>query len=271
MQRLIKLILSVFVFQSLVASTNSMALAEEKSTADQSDVDFVHYYAVFSKFKPGKAKEAREFIYTRFWSVDEKIGRKPLAFDPLTGPWDHMVFFRLEGGLADAEIANTSQMKKWNAEFQIQEGGPEESQLAQASFDALVDESVTGIFKIPAKHAGILESEYSFLADKKYFRLILSNCKPGSAPVATELLLDEFLPALESTGRMIAPFFCVAGIYDHVAFLEIDPSDLEHIETDKNDLAWIQAIGGEEKATETQSKYSELARKIRREVAVARW
>ncbi|MGC6548789.1 MAG: hypothetical protein ACON5D_05515 [Rubripirellula sp.] len=56
-----------------------------------------------------------------------------------------------------------------------------------------------------------------------------------------------------------------------MAFLEIDPSDLEHIETDKNDLAWIQAIGGEEKAAETQSKYSELARKIRREVAVARW
>lgn len=51
---------------------------------------------------------------------------------PLTGPWDHMVFFRLEGGLADAEIANTSQMEKWNTEFQIQEGGPEKSQLAQA-------------------------------------------------------------------------------------------------------------------------------------------
>ena len=63
----------------------------------------------------------------------------------------------------------------------------------------------------------------------------------------------------------------MTGIDDHVAFLEIDPSDLEHIETDKNDLPWIQAIGGEEKATETQSKYSGLARKIRREVAVARW
>ena len=167
-----------------------------------------------------------------------------------------MVFFRLEGGLADAEIANTSQMEKWNTDFQIQEGGPEKSQLAQASFDALVDESVTGIFKIPAKNAEVLESKYSFLYGKKSFRLILSNCEPGKAPAATNLLLDEFLPALQSTGRLIASFFCVAGIYDHVAFLEIDPSDFEHIEADKNDLAWIQAIGGEEKATETQSQYA---------------
>ncbi len=51
MQRLIELILSGLVFQSLVATTNSRALAEEKSSADQSDVDFVYYYAVFSKLQ----------------------------------------------------------------------------------------------------------------------------------------------------------------------------------------------------------------------------
>ncbi len=271
MNRILRIIFCTLLFQSFIASTNSNVLAEQKSPADQLDGDYVYYYSVFSKFKPGKAKDAREFIYNRFWSVDKKIGRKPLAFDPLTGPWDHMVFFRLEGGLADAEIESTAQMEKWKTEFQIQEGGPDKSQLAQDSFDAMVDESVTGIFKMPAKNAAVLESKYSYLSEKKYFRVILSNCKPGKAAVATELLLGDFLPGLESTGRLIAPFFCVAGIYDHVAFLEIDPSGLENIESDKSDLAWMEAMGGEEKATETQSKYSELARTIRREVAVARW
>ena len=264
-------LLAAIVIFSFLPNPMSGLSAQDTSAADQEDEGFVYYYSVFSKFKPGKTKQAREFIYERFWSVDKVIGRKPLAFELLTGPWDHLVFFRLEGGLADAEIANTTQLKKWRAQFEKQEGGAEKADLAQKTFDTMVDETVTGIFKVPEQDVEMLEASYSFSANTKYFRTIITNCKPGKTEAATKLLLEDFRPARKATGRLAAAFFSVAGIYDHVIFMEIDPSELQSITMDQSDRDWIEAMGGEEKFGETQAKYFDLTRRIVREAAMARW
>ena len=268
-----KATMKLFVWALLILMTNRCSEdlfaqdAKEGAKMDQ----FAYFYATFSKFKPGKVEEGRDFIYKHFWTVDKVIGRKPLAFDFLTGPWDHVVFFRLEGGLADAEIAKTAQVKKWQAEFQKQEGGLEKATKAQAKFDAMVDNSISGLFKIPLEDVEQLEASYSFLSGEKYFRVMLANHKPGTNPAASALLLNEFRPARKATGRLVAPFFAIAGSYDVIAFFEIDSSDVQNIVSDVRDLALAKELGGDEKMAEMRSKYADYLRHVSREVAIARW
>jgi hypothetical protein len=268
-KKIMKILASVLLFSMTHHCSESLFAQDAKDAA--SAEKFVYYYATFSKFKPGKIEEGRDFIYNHFWTVDKAIGRKPLAFDFLTGPWDHLVFFRLEGGLADAEIGKTAQVKKWQAEFEKQEGGLEKATEAQAGFDAMVDKSISGLFKIPLEDVEQLEASYSFLSEEKYFRVIMGNHKPGKNPAAQALLLNEFRPARKATGRLVAPFFTVAGSYDVIAFFEIDPSGVDNIVSDSKDLALAEEMGGDEKMKEMSSKYADYLRNLSREVAVARW
>ena len=263
--------LLAFVLLLSILNCNPPSLKAQDKAEASSNTQFVYYYAEFNKFKPGKVEDGRSFIYEHFWTVDKVIGRKPLAFDFLTGPWDHVVFFRLEGGLADAEIENTEQMKKWQAEFQKQEGGLEKATKAQAGFYAMVDKTMSGLFKIPLEDVDQLEASYSFLSQEKSFRVVFANHKPGANPAASELLLNDFRPARKVTGRLVAPFFSVAGSYDLIAFFEIDSSALENIASDKQDLALAEEMGGDEKMAEAQSNYAAYLREVTREVAVARW
>ena len=250
---------------------STIATAAEDANAEASSDDYVYYYGAFNRFKPGKEQEARKFIYDHFWTVDKVIERKPIAFDFVTGPWHHIVFFRLENGIADAEFANTAQVQKWLKQFEKQEGGTEAAAKSQAHFDAMIDESTSGVFKIPAADVEAIESAYSFKSKKNFFRVVFADYKEGKQPAATKIIMEQFRPARLKTGRMVVPLFSVAGPYDHIVFVHVDPSNLNNISADSQDADWVEAMGGPEKTAKAQSTYSDYLRRVVREVAVSSW
>ena len=250
---------------------STIATAAEDANSEASSDDYVYYYGAFNRFKPGKEQEAREFIYDHFWTVDKVIGRKPIAFDFVTGPWHHIVFFRLENGIADAEFANTPQVQKWLKQFEKQEGSPEAAAKSQAHFDAMIDESTSGVFKIPAAEVEAIETAYSFKSKKNFFRVVFANYKEGKQPAATKVIMEQFRPARLKTGRMVVPLFSVAGPYDHIVFVHVDPSNLNNISADSQDADWVEAMGGPEKTAKAQNTYSDYLRRVVREVAVSSW
>lgn len=246
-------------------------LADEVSNQAKDSEDDVYYYGSFTRFQPGKEDEARSFIYQHFWTVDKVIGRKPIPFDFVTGPWDHVVFFRLENGLADAEIEKTAMLQQWKQQFEKQEGGSEEAAKAQANFDAMVDQTVSGLFKIPSDDVEVIENAYSWNAKESYFRVQFVNYKAGKKPAATDLIMKYFRPARQKIDRVVVPLFSVAGPYDQIVFIQIEPSSLESITADSQDAAWIQAMGGEEKAAKARSLYNGFVQQDLREIAIGRW
>jgi hypothetical protein len=81
------------------------------------------YRAQYARFKPGMAEEARRIIYDHFWPVDREIGRQVIAFDFMTGEWDHVVYIPLAGGPADLAVAVAASDQRWQEALARREGG----------------------------------------------------------------------------------------------------------------------------------------------------
>ncbi len=121
------------------------AAAQEAQRRENVD----YYIALFTKFKPGTWSEAREIIYTHFWPTDQEIGRDVIPFDVLTGEWDHVVFFRMEGGPGDLAWQRSPTDVKWDAALAKKLGGQEAMETVMAHFQSLVDTEQTVIVARP--------------------------------------------------------------------------------------------------------------------------
>ncbi|MDG2385076.1 MAG: hypothetical protein P8N76_25620 [Pirellulaceae bacterium] len=265
------MLILVAVLSSWFFDGSTIATTAEDANPEANSDDHVYYYGAFNRFKPGKESEAREFIYDHFWTVDKVIERKPIAFDFVTGPWHHIVFFRLENGLADAEFTNTAQVPKWLKQFEKQEGGSEAAAKSQAHFDAMIDETVSGVFKIPSDDVEAIENAYSYNSKKNFFRVVFANYKASKEPAATKMIMEQLRTARLKTGRLVVPLFSVAGPYDHIVFVHLDPSSLDNIIADSQDADWVKAMGGAEKTAKAQSIYSDYLQQVVREIAVGSW
>ena len=79
--RLITLLVSLFVLQSLSADDHKKKVEQEK----------VHYFeASFSKFHPGGNLRASEIIEEYWFPTDKNVGRLAIPFDLKAGEWDHV-------------------------------------------------------------------------------------------------------------------------------------------------------------------------------------
>ena len=145
-----KSILTVLFALSLASFLTLHADDSAKSRAKTAEPQFVYFKGSFAKFHPGKREEALNLIYSRFWTVDQVVGRKPIHFDCLTGEWDHMVFFRLHGGLAEMELKKAAMQAKWDQQLEKQEGGPEKVKALHDYHNSLVMKRGEGLFKVPA-------------------------------------------------------------------------------------------------------------------------
>lgn len=134
----------LLVFLSLFIG---QAAAQEAEARKRADVDY--YVALFTKFKPGAWAEARQIIYSHFWPTDHQIGHEVIPFDVLTGEWDHVVFFRMEGGPGDLAWQRSPTDVKWDAALARKLGGEEAMQTVMKRFQSLIDREHTVIVARP--------------------------------------------------------------------------------------------------------------------------
>jgi hypothetical protein len=98
-------------------------------------IEGVTWYRVsYAKFKPEMVEAARRIIYEHFWPVDREIGREVLAFDQVTGDWDHVVYFPMPGGPAELAFRETALGKRWQETLARREGGNEKAAALQKQF-----------------------------------------------------------------------------------------------------------------------------------------
>ena len=102
-------------------------------------IEGVTWYTVsYTKFKPGRADEARKIIYEHFWPVDKEIGREVIPFDYVTGEWDHVVYFPMLGGPAELAFQETPIGKRWQETFFRREGGKDKAEALGKRFGEMV-------------------------------------------------------------------------------------------------------------------------------------
>ena len=119
-------------------------LAQDLPTAEKRE-GATYYVVSYTKFKAGKADEARKIIYEHFWPIDKVIGRDVIPFDTMTGEWDHIVYFPLSDGPAELAWEVTPTDAKWRAAFAKQEGGINKTEEIFQRFTDLVATSKTEI------------------------------------------------------------------------------------------------------------------------------
>ena len=114
--RLITLLVSLFVLQSLSADDHKKKVEKEK----------VHYFeASFSKFHPGGNLRASEIIEEYWFPTDKNVGRLAIPFDLKAGEWDHVVFFYKPEGLTDFKQNPDKVSQEWKKDI-IKRLGEEE-------------------------------------------------------------------------------------------------------------------------------------------------
>lgn len=133
------------VLLAALAALFTMLVPGAATAADGDKV----YLVIAAKFKPGKAPEALAIIRERFFPVDKAIGRKPIAFDYMTGEWDHVVYFPFDPVKGDTIPGWDTWMKALAA----QEGGMDKAAQLFDRFWSLALDSRTEMARLPAQWA----------------------------------------------------------------------------------------------------------------------
>lgn len=99
------------------------------------------------KYKAGKVGEAKKLI-EKFVSAGETAGTpKPKQFWFVTGPYDMLLMWKMEGGPSDLEWKWDADGIKWWKAFIKQEGSEEAANKVQEQYDALVAGSKSEIVR----------------------------------------------------------------------------------------------------------------------------
>jgi len=267
---ILSVVLTLALFSALPANSEAAPLG--KTDADNK---LVYYEGQFVKFYPGKRKEALSLIYDKFWSVDRAIGRKAIPFDLVTGEWDHIVFFRLHGGLADMELEKAEMRVKWSEQLEKQEGGPEKSKQLLDYVESLIMKRGGGLFKVPASVVDFDEDYFNEKGKPSYHTVSFIKFKSGKKAQATELALKNFLPVSRSVVSSVIPMISIAGRWDHIVFKKM-PNGIEDPESESISKPWseefIKQQGSEEKAAQAMKFWNNnlLQEKVT-EIAKALW
>ena len=128
------LLLAVLALAVAVAAPR--AIAQNASAANQNDGG-TWYLARYAKFKPGMAPEAQRIIHEHFWPVDQEIGRPVIAFDFVTGDWDHVVYLPLTGP-GDLALQETALGKRWKEVLARREGGRDKADALEKRLGEMV-------------------------------------------------------------------------------------------------------------------------------------
>lgn len=83
--------------------------------------------------------------------ADKAAGRETINFNLVTGEWDHIVFFPMDGGASGLEWRVAPSEEKWYVELAKLAGGAAKVQELDKKFTGMIDHSKTEIVMRPAQ------------------------------------------------------------------------------------------------------------------------
>lgn len=111
------------------------------------------YTVTHTKFKHGKADEAREIIHNHFWKIDVRRGYNVMLYDVVAGDWDIVAYFPMEGP-GELAWATTPSDAAWLALLADHEGGMDKATALREKYWSLVAEQKTEIVRAPVPSRG---------------------------------------------------------------------------------------------------------------------
>ena len=205
--RLITLLVSLYVLQSLSADDHKKKVEQEK----------VHYFeASFSKFHPGGNLRASEIIEEYWFSTDKNVGRLAIPFDLKAGEWDHVVFFYKPEGLTDFKKNPDKVSQEWKKDI-IKRLGEEEFIKLEKEFFSLIKKRTNAIFKLVGNLPKINDEFYNLKGSKTPVVVNFETFRMGKAEEGFEKT-DQFR---SSTGYTPMLFRSITGNYDQITIWKL--------------------------------------------------
>jgi hypothetical protein len=131
-------------------SPDSASLAQEGPPKAAKRENMEYYTAVYWDFNPGKEREALEFAQKHFVPVSSEAGQKSeIAFLPLSGEWDAIVYFPLPDGPDAYAWETTPADAAWLAKFAEREGGWDKAVKLFQQYDEMVARSKSELVMHP--------------------------------------------------------------------------------------------------------------------------
>jgi hypothetical protein len=126
--------------KSGLAMTAALLLATGTAHAQEaSKRDAIYYNVVLVDFKPGKTGAALKIIKDYFQKASDMAGTaKPVQHGMMTGNWDMMLIWTMEGGMADAEWVNSPRDLKWITALAELTGSQEKAMAKWQEYQSLV-------------------------------------------------------------------------------------------------------------------------------------
>ena len=134
-----KIVLAAAAFG--LAFTASPALADDHGEAKPEMLKQDWYSVDLIKFKGGNRKRIGEII-DMYEAADKASGNPgPIVLHMDTGPWDMMVFSKMEHGIKQMGWDSTPEGDAWRKAFNELAGGKEEAMKIFVEFQSYVDAS----------------------------------------------------------------------------------------------------------------------------------
>lgn len=99
------------------------------------------YRVTFVKYKAGKRAAAFKIIKEYYRPVAEKLGRDYTSYQPVSGEWDVITFFKLAEGISQFEWETSPLGIEWGKELLKQVGSEERIKEFQAQLQSFVQDS----------------------------------------------------------------------------------------------------------------------------------
>lgn len=140
MKKLTFLVLALFMSAAIFAQSS-------KEQTPQKYTDVTWQRVVLVNYKPGKVGDAKEII-KKYQSAGAKAGTPgPEQYWFVTGSYDMMIIWTLEGGPSDLEWQSTSNGIKWRKALVEQEGSEEAADKLQDKYSSLIASSTVHIVR----------------------------------------------------------------------------------------------------------------------------
>ena len=134
-----KIALAAAAFGLAFTATPALADGHEEAKPEMLKQDW--YSVDFIKFEGGNRKRIGEII-DMFEKADEASGQSgPIVLHMNTGPWDMMVFSKMEHGIKQMGWASTPEGDAWDKAFFELAGGEEAAMKIFAEFQSYVAET----------------------------------------------------------------------------------------------------------------------------------
>ena len=105
------------------------------------------YRVVHVKYHSGKKAEATKIIKEYYRPLVDKLGRDITSYEPVSGEWDRITFFKLSEGSSEYEWEISPERIKWNKELLNHVGSEEKIKEIQEQMNSCILERKTELVR----------------------------------------------------------------------------------------------------------------------------